>query len=248
MTNKISVTDLIQFLEHVHLNGKVNQVLIEAKDGVLTAGFSTDSRDLIGYVSSQSFPFISNCKFAILDVALLLKMCRIFSKDATWQLNQKDSRVVSMTLYDNENQITYAFGETAIIPKAPELTQLPSMSFRFTITKEISSKIINATGIIDEDMLYIMYDSLMDNIEFIVGDQHSNSNKVVIKFKPQLASDSLPNEEIESIRFSSQFTRDVLYTTKTDKSVKGEVSGEGMLHFCSNDGKLQSNYYLIQQI
>ena len=241
----IQTRDLIEFLEHIHLNGKVEQVLIESRDGILTAGFSTETRDLIGFVNTDKFNWIPSMKIAILDIGTLLRMCKLFdSKEVTMVINQRNDRPVSLSLSNDTQQISYAFGEPSIVP-SPGKSNLPDPSVTFSLTKEISNRLINAIGVINDDMLYIMYDSLLHVIDFTIGDIDSNSNKIIVNVKPN--GEQLMLNDVASIKFSAFYAKDVLQTIKTDSNQNGWISDQGILALESSQDAIQSTYYLIQR-
>lgn len=249
--NKINISDLLIFLERIHLNANVEQVRVTSQDGKLTAGFSTETRDLVGYVTTTTIPFIPDGTFAILNLSQFIRMCKLLeSPTAHMSITTKNDRMIGINLRTDVHDISFAFGEVAIVPPSPSMTQAPNPDYRFNVDKNFSKSFINAAGVLNEQNMYIEYESLMKDIIVTIGDVGVNTNRIAIKTKSNLREDEDGfQSDSEKQKFSATFMRDILSTVRDDNSTAIGVSNEGLMSVCSLHTKsnVQSNYYLIKR-
>lgn len=232
---------LLNFISKYSLNGNINSVRWNIKDKKIYSRFLLPNKSLIGFVVTN-IEYDEDAELGIYETEKLYKMISILENDIEIKLTKTHDKFRTIEMNDSFTKIKYMLSELDIITKVTENTikYLPNFNLKINLTDNTINKFLKAKNAIDlSEYFYINCDILNETCNFILGE---GTNRISISV------DSNSDVDIQSLSFSTELFSSILSVNKDFKTVKLEVSNEGLLHIEFTSDEFYCEYYLVARV
>ncbi len=235
--------NLVKALKKYHLNGVLNDAVIEIKDGtLLTKRFKTET-GIIGSIEQKDVE-VEDCELGIYYTNTLLKMLGIIEKDTKCKVIYSDAgdRVTSLELTDKKGKVVnFATCDPEIVtttyPKNPKVSDF---EISISLNQELIADILKAQGAIDTSAITFLCKK--DKL-FLVFGYSKSTNDNSISFEVEATN----FEEIDTLSFDSDSVKNILQVN-SDNFTKAtmEISSKGLLKLYFEGTDFKAEYYLLK--
>ena len=123
------------------MQGLVESVKWESKEGSLTTSFISDDKSVLGSVTMKEFDS-SDASFGVYDTTKLTKMLSVLGNDVDFSINDIDGKPVSLKFKDGSTNVNYMLSDLSVIPNVPDLKQLPEFDTEIKLDSNFITKFI----------------------------------------------------------------------------------------------------------
>lgn len=230
---------LERFISKYNLSGLVESVKWESVDETLSTSFISDDKSVLGEVTMSEFKQ-GDYDFGVYDTSKLLKMMKVLSGDINMDITSIEGRPVSLKLTDPHTSVDYMLADLSVIPKVPDLKQLPDFDVEIKLDNKFIDRFISAKSALSEDEKFtFQYKNSKGRI--ILGFSNQNTNRIAIDVECETEKDM-----IDPISFSSTYLKEILVANKDTDTAKLKISTDGLSHVEFNIDNYTSSYYLVE--
>lgn len=232
---------ITRFISKYTLSGLIESVKITAKDNTLKTSFIADDKSVIGLVKLNDFTF-DNVDMGIYDTSKLLKMLSILDDDITTGVTDIDGNAVSLQFKDKHTKVNYMLAHTSVIPKVPDLKELPDWDVILKFDQDFISRFIKSKAALpDVSNFTILSDDSSGTYKVVLGFSEKNSNRIYLETGVKY------EKKLKAISFSATYLREILVANKEAKEATLSVSSQGLAHISFEIDDFSSEYYLVEQ-
>lgn len=244
MVNKLH---LVSAIEKYNLNGLIESAVWNIKDKKLDIAFTNNSKDVLGFLSSEGLD-IKNGTYAIYNgTSTFLKMVSILEQD-----------ILIETLEENKEPYKFVIGDTSVNMEFtlsnPMLISKPKPLSNFTFDAELSfdsefiDKIKKSKKALSPELVYVEAGKSMYNddvINFVVG----KPGKLYNNIKFEMPCTKLTENEINIIPFKFDGFYEIMMANTDADSCLISINSQGLIkiNFDYTEYKTKVEYYLIRQ-
>ena len=230
---------LSRFVSKYNLAGLVESVKWESKDNLLTAGFISDDKSVLGSVTMKDFNY-KEIEFGVYDTSKLIKMLSVLGTDVEFDITEVDNKSVSMKFKDGSTSVNYMLADLSVIPPVPPLKSLPEFEIKVNLDANFIKKFISAKGALADEESFT-YLSKNGKTQIILGYSSINTNRITIDVDANIKDD------VEPISFSAVYLKEILSANKEASDAVLNISSKGLAHIHFEIDEYTSDYYLVQK-
>jgi len=232
-------SDLLNYVGRYHLAGATTSVKWVAKDGKLETEFITDDQNVIGHVSADNLDLGHN-DLGVYATPQLVKMLSAVGEDLSVEVNEVEGTAVSVSVNDNDVDMTFMLADLSVIRQVPDLKNTPDWNATIDLDDTFINKFIKAKNALPESENFgIKCNS--NRVEIIMNYSSINTNR--IKFGHSASNDS---KDMGVICFSSSLLKEILQANKGFETGKLSISEAGLAKVSFKLKNGESTYYLVQ--
>ena len=230
--------NLLRFVSKYNLQGLVPTVKWEIKDNVVSTNFISEDKSVLGSVSMKNFES-EDSELGIYDTAQLIKMVGVLGNDIKYGINKVGDKMVSMKLSDGSTSANFMLSDLSIIPKVPDLKQLPPFDVEIKLDVDFINKFIKAKGALaeEETFTFITKDGTS---EIVLGYSSISTNRI------SLAVDAKTEGDVSPISFSAKYFKEILSANRDASDASLKISSQGLAYIQFEVGGYNSQYYLVE--
>lgn len=229
---------ITNFIKKYHLSGLIESVKWEFSNGTLFTNFLSPNRSLLGFVSVSGVDLESH-EIGIYDTSKLLKMLSVLDDEISINIVTSQSKSFGMDLTSGKVGVRYMLADIDVIPKSPNLKQLPQFEASITLSSDFKDAFVSSYSALSNDSTFTFIHE--DGIgKIIVGDYHNtNSDRIKIEVDSECSISDTP------ITFSAEHLNQILLANKEFFNYKLSIAFSGLATIDFDDGIFKSTYYLI---
>ena len=242
----INKTDLQDIINKYHLNGRVDSVKWEIKDGDLNINFEDMAPSIVGSLKVGNIG-LDDWKIGIGDTSKLLKFLNILSDDLHISFEERNNIKTQLIIDDSRFNIKYWLIDFESTPDVSELNFTPEVDAEINLEFSDIEALLKANQAIDKEdskLVLIQADKNLDGediINFIFGDSsNAYSNKITYSIRAQLY-----NNFSSKIKFDSTIMRDIINANKKCESGRILYDSKGIMHYEFKEGESNTEYYVL---
>lgn len=230
--------NLLKFIQKYSLGGIIESVTWTAEDKNLLVRFISDDKTLLGEVAFNAFtdkPF----NIGIYTTSLLKNMASVLDNDIAIKVENLGDKPVSLKLSSDQTETSYQLADLGVIPKVPDLKQLPDFNVNIEMTTAIIDKFVKAKSALSDVDTFTVFTENGD-LKMAIGYSTISTNRITLTCEKGF------KEEIKPISFSAKYLKEVLTANKEATSAKLKVSSKGLAHIEFKIDDFVSKYYLVE--
>ncbi|MCK9430148.1 MAG: hypothetical protein M0R17_09110 [Candidatus Omnitrophica bacterium] len=235
-------TEFLKFIDKYHMQGLVQQVIIDSKNEQLFTGFTTECKSMIGQVLMKKTDDIENVKFGVYVTTDLKKIISVMNDNMKMKFTIGNNDVPkNVVLTDGNMTATYFLSDPSIINdgQMPKIKALPDFEIEINLTKEFVNNYIKSKDALDTTAVAFLVEN--DEIKLVIGYSEINTNRITmrlgknvdgIKFKPSV--------------FNADFLKSLFVANKDFTTCTLRVSSKGLLNVEFDEENFESKYFLVK--
>lgn len=229
---------LTRFISKYNLAGLVESVSWKLDSNTLSTMFISDDKSVLGKVSMTDFDG-DDTTFGVYDTTKLIKMLSVLGDDFDFSISDVDGKSVSLKFSDDSANINYMLADLSVIPKVPELKQLPTFNAKLKLDSNFINRFIKSkAALADENNFTFSYSNNKGVIT--LGHSTINTNRINIEVETECDID------IKPISFSATYLKEILSANKDTIDATMKISADGLCHIHFEVDNYTSDYYLVQ--
>jgi hypothetical protein len=179
----------------------------------------------------------------VYDTAKLKSLLGVLGPDIAVSTVQSDSRVISMTLKDKNMSANFMLSDLSVIPKTPNLKQLPGWDVVIKLDKEFINRFIKSKNALPEvNSFTLLVNSKTSKLDLVIGYSSINSNRISMAVETVGGKDSVD----KPISFSAKYFKEILSANIDSDDAELNVSCKGLAHVKFKSDDYESEYYLTE--
>lgn len=223
---------LNNFIDRYSLDKQIESVLFKSDGSSIEVDIISDDKTLLGNVSVSDVKFPAG-EYGIYTTSQLKSFLGILGSDI--EVVSDDS---SISFSDGKANVRYMLAQADVIPKAPELKQLPDFDITITLDPSFVNSFIKAKGAIESDTFTFISNG--GKSEVVLGYSSINSNRISLKVNAEVDGDVSP------IAFSANYLKSILSANKDAKKASMKISTQGLCNLVFESDTEQSKYFLVE--
>ena len=239
----IDKIDLVSIISKYYLNGMVEAVRWEIKEGKVKIRFNAPTKEMIGEVEYTGFP-LEDSTIAISNTTQLNKLIAITNGYLNLEYKKQHQLITKLIIADNQYTLDYSLADLMIVPATGQLTIDPNFTELANIDNESIAAIVKAKqALADTDTVVIQPNPDADGeprleLKFAGNIEHSN------KVSFYLSDVDLSEAEYKE-HYNSNMIKEIMYCNKDMISGKMSMDLEGIMKFEFESDNIKSTYYLV---
>lgn len=222
---------LVNFITKYTLGGSCNQVKISSKDRSLVTSFSTEQKDLLGFVKVDDVDVENPSKsvlsdqfeFGIFNTSVVSKMLSAMQNDIEITFNEDLGKVVSMDIKDNVMTGQIMLADLDIIENPPTINQVPPVDIKLNVNSAIIDQFIKGKNALpDSEILAFIQDG--DTVNLVINYAEHNTDKITLTMSVDSVTGTIP-----VMKFNSNIIKEVFAANKDLHSGSIELSSQGLM-------------------
>jgi len=235
----ISKLELQSVIEKYHLNGLIENVKWEiSKDKQLTINFMSPTREMIGKVTTESFP-LPESAIGISNTTQLDKLLAITSGDLVLDYVKEGKVITKLLIADEQFNLNYTLADLLTIPKPGEYNGPEDYDVKVKLDNESISALIKAKNALPNvENVVVEPDEL--GLGFTFGGDVEYANKV-----SYFIQNITPPENAFKLTYNSDLLKEILVCNKSMDEGTLYVKSNGLMKLMFTGKNLQSTYYIV---
>ena len=177
--------------------------------------------------------------YGIFDTKQLSSMLSVLGDGITITTKKKNDKVSAIHLTDSNAKVDYVLADTAVIPAAPELKQLPSFDVEIKLDQKVMNTFLKAKGALsDVETFTVISDG--STAQIILGYSDMNTNRITIDVE------TTKNAKLSPTNFSARYLKEIIAANKEAASGVLKVSSKGLAYVKFGVTDYSTDYYLVQ--
>lgn len=139
------------FIDKYSLNGTIESVkwVVDNKNKQIKTASISDDKNVLSYVTIKDDAGLTDSEIGINDTSKLKKLLNVLSEEVTISYNNRDKKIVSISLTSESTDVQYVTADLSVIPKVPDLKKLPPFNLEIPLTKEFVTTFVKAKGCVE---------------------------------------------------------------------------------------------------
>ena len=225
-----------RFINKYNLNGLVDTVRWQSKDGKLITSFVTDDKALMGQVVCDNVQ-IDDGIMGVYTTEQLQKLLNVLSDDIDINLGKIDDKCVTVKVASNVATIEYPLSDLSVIGTAPTLKVQPDFTTKISVDRKFIDTFIRGKSALSEVNKFTLVKN--GSLKLIIGYSSTNTNRVTIPV------DVIENGLTENMSFNGDVFKEILIANKECSSATFEISNDGLARINFKVDDYDSTYYIV---
>lgn len=232
------------FIKRYNLNGCVESVKIVSSEdeNSLTTSFISEEKHILGNVTLKKEDF-GDYEMGVLETGKLKQLLGVLNSEIEVDTVTSDDRVISLGFSDKNTKVNYMLSDISVIPKVPNIKQLPEWDVVLPLTKDFMNRFIKAkTALPDVNTFTLLMNKKSQKLEMVIGYASINSNRISLDISPEDGKDTID----KTISFAAKYFKEVLSSNSEATDAKLYVSAKGLAYIKFDTEEYLSEYYLTE--
>lgn len=231
-------TKLEKFISKYNLGGSCESVLWKSDGSDITVKCISDDKNVLGIVTVKDVQ-LEEGEYGIFDTKQLSSMLSVLSDSVNVTTKKNNSKTSAIHLTDNNAKIDYVLADSAVIPSAPDLKQLPNFDLEIKLDQKFTNTFLKAkSALSDAETFTVMSDGTTANI--VLGYSDMNTNRITLDV------DTVNNCKLQPINFSARYLKEILSANRECTTGVLKVSSKGLAYIKFGVQDFNTDYYLVQ--
>jgi hypothetical protein len=233
---------LERFIGKYTLGGAVESVTWTSTGNKLSTKVQTKDKNAGGEITLLDSDGVPHGLFSVYETKKLKAMLSVVGDDITITANVQNSAPKSLEFSSDRTRAVFVLADPSIIPDAPVLTKMPPFDITIELDDKFMSTFLRAKAALsDSDTFVVKGGDASDAAHVILGYSGKNTNRVTIT-----ATATGTNFDIEPIKFSSLYLKEIFLANKEVIGGTMAVSSRGLCVITLNSTEYKSSYYLVK--
>lgn len=229
---------LEKFISKYNLGGSCESVLWKSDGTDITVKCISDDKNVLGIITVKDAK-LDEGDYGIFDTKQLSSMLSVLGDGITITTKKKNDKVSAIHLTDSNAKVDYVLADTAVIPAAPELKQLPSFDVEIKLDQKVMNTFLKAKGALaDVETFTVISDG--STAQIILGYSDMNTNRITIDVE------TTKNAKLSPTNFSARYLKEIIAANKEAASGVLKVSSKGLAYVKFGVTDYSTDYYLVQ--
>ena len=137
--------NLMNFIQKYYLGNRVPSVMIKSTGKDLSCDFITADKSMLGNVKATGLGF-GNEVVGVYDTETFLKMLSVMGDSIQLDVKKSGDKSVSITFTDGIAKSLFMLSDESVIPKVPQMKNVPEMKLKLIINTIILFKPFNVVN------------------------------------------------------------------------------------------------------
>jgi len=209
---------LEKFISKYNLGGSCESVLWKSDGTDITVKCISDDKNVLGIITVKDAK-LDEGDYGIFDTKQLSSMLSVLGDGITITTKKKNDKVSAIHLTDSNAKVDYVLADTAVIPAAPELKQLPSFDVEIKLDQKVMNTFLKAKGALsDVETFTVISDG--STAQIILGYSDMNTNRITIDVE------TTKNAKLSPTNFSARYLKEIIAANKEAASGVLKVSSK----------------------
>lgn len=229
---------LEKFVSKYNLGGSCESVLWKSDGTDITVKCISDDKNVLGIVTVKDAK-LDEGDYGIFDTKQLSSMLSVLGDAIKITTKKVGDRVSAIHLTDDNVKVDYVLADSAVIPAAPDLKQLPAFDIEIKLDQKVMNTFMKAKGALsDVETFTVISDG--DNAQIILGYSDMNTNRITLDVE------TTKNTNITPINFSARYFKEIIAANREAASGVLKVSSKGLAYVKFGVTDYNTDYYLVQ--
>jgi hypothetical protein len=230
---------LINFIKKYNLNGLSEKVKVTCKDNVFMTNFSTEQKDMLGFVAVKDLQVSDNTQFefGIFNTSGLNKILSALSEDINVSFDSEMNKITSMNVSDSTFETKIMLADLDIIDPPASLQNLPENDITLAIDSNVINNFIKASNAIDSELVAFVKKG--DDVNLVVNYAEYNTDTITLKMNV------VKDGDIPPMKFNSTVLKEVLSANKDCTEGTIELSSAGLMTLKFKGTDYSTKYLLV---
>ena len=246
----IAKNTLQSIISKYYLGGKVESVKWVVEDGKLHIDFMAPTKDMIGRLSCNNFPLLTDGTLAIFNTTQLNRLLNVLAGDLMIDASKTKKVLTKLTIQDAKSTINYSLADPLMIQKVGEVDEDIDWKVQATLENEDFHTFVRAASAIQGNEIVTLA-ATRDTIDtpivkFVFGERMEFSNKVEFHVNAKFGDEV---REDNKIPFNSEMLREIFNANKTSDECHLSFVDDGLLRliFTSEDEGIDTSYFVVRK-
>lgn len=231
-------TKLERFISKYNLGGSCESVLWKSDGSDITVRCISDDKNVLGIVTVKDAK-LDEGDYGIFDTKQLLSMLSVLGEGIKIKTKKNGDKVSALNITDDNVKVDYVLADSAVIPAAPDLKQLPNFDLEIKLDQKVMNTFLKARGALsDVETFTVMSDG--KEAQIILGYSDMNTNRITIDVE------TTKNVKLNPTSFSARYLKEILAANKEAASGVLKVSSKGLAYVKFGVTDYNTDYYLVQ--
>lgn len=234
--------NLINFIGKYYLNGSVEKVVINStSDNKLMCKFVTDTKSVIGELSTSNLSFEKECNLGIYDTASFLKLLSAMSDEFKVNVFSVDDESKYIEFHDEVKKATFILSHPDIIPKFPKEVKLPQFDFEITIDDSFIDNFIKSKNALTDANTFA-FKEISGILKVILNHSENNQSVNTISFDVGKTIVNLDSP----LNYDANIFKEILSVNRNEfETGIIKVSSKGIMEIVFNSKVYSAKYYQV---
>ncbi len=229
---------LEKFVSKYNLGGSCESVLWKSDGTDITVKCISDDKNVLGIVTVKDAK-LDEGDYGIFDTKQLSSMLSVLGDAIKITTKKVGDRVSAIHLTDDNVKVDYVLADSAVIPAAPDLKQLPAFDIEIKLDQKVMNTFLKAKGALsDVETFTVISDG--NNAQIILGYSDMNTNRITLDVE------TTKNTNITPINFSARYFKEIIAANREAASGVLKVSSKGLAYVKFGVTDYNTDYYLVQ--
>lgn len=230
---------LIDLVEKYNLGGNIEQAVLTIKNGKIKTDFIAPSgTSMVGFVEKKGVEMEDGI-IGIPSTSNFKKLLNIMNDIITEiKYGTNGEEINELIFSDDHTQIGYVTGNPTIIPRAPELKEIPATDIEVVLDDYLIANFIKGKNALTDIKTFTII-PYKKGIKIVIG--HSNILSNTVSFEVKCTK----FEKIDKLTFDATLFKEILSANKGAKTSSMEISKEGLMTLKFEGADYNAQYYLV---
>ncbi len=140
---------LEKFIAKYNLGGSCESVLWKSDGTDITVKCISDDKNVLGVVTVKDAK-LDEGEYGIFDTKQLSSMLSVLGEGIKITTKKNSGKVSAIHLTDDNAKVDYVLADSAVIPAAPDLKQLPSFDIEIKLDQKVMNTFLKAKGALSD--------------------------------------------------------------------------------------------------
>jgi hypothetical protein len=229
---------LEKFISKYNLGGSCESVLWKSDGTDITVKCISDDKNVLGIVTVKDAK-LDEGDYGIFDTKQLSSMLSVLGDTVKITTKKVGDRVSAIHLTDDNVKVDYVLADSAVIPAAPELKQLPAFDVEIKLDQKVMNTFLKARGALsDVETFTVLSDG--ESAQIVLGYSDMNTNRITLDVE------TIKTTKVTPINFSARYFKEIIAANKEAASGVLKVSSKGLAYVKFGVTDYNTDYYLVQ--
>lgn len=233
---------LVDFIEKYSLGGNIEQAVLTVKNHKLKTDFIAPSgTSMVGFVEKKGVE-MENGTIGVASTNNFKKLLSIMDDVITEvEYGMNGDEINELTFKDAHTQVSYVTGNPTIIPRAPELKDIPETDVEVVLDDYLIANFIKGKNALSDVKTFTIL-PFKKGVKIVIG--HSNILSNTVSFEVKCSKSNLT--KTDKLTFDAVLFKEILAANKgATKSSTMEISKEGLMTLKFEGDDYNAQYYLV---
>ena len=231
-------TKLEKFIAKYNLGGSCESVLWKSDGNDITVKCISDDKNVLGIITVKDAK-LEEGDYGIFDTKQLSSMLSVLGDSIKITTKKNSGKTTAIHMTDDNAKVDYVLADSAVIPSAPDLKQLPAFDIEIKLDQKVMNTFLKARGALsDVETFTVISDG--DTAQVILGYSDMNTNRITLDVE------TTKNAKLSPTNFSARYLKEIIAANKEAASGVLKVSSKGLAYVKFGVTDYNTDYYLVQ--